>query len=247
MYQSKKVTAVVPAHNEAPSIGLVVRELIALRTAEGPVFDRVVVCDNASTDTTAAIAKEAGALVVFEPIAGYGRACLKALRHVDSESVVVFVDGDYSVVTADIPTLLSKLAEGHALVIGSRLNADCEPGALTPQQRVGNRLATWLMRLLWDSSTSDLGPLRAVRQSTLRALGMREMTYGWTVEMQAKAIVAGLDVVEVPVHTRKRIGRSKISGTIKGTIGAGVGILSTLGKVWLTSLGAKASPATELK
>ncbi|MEM7099416.1 MAG: glycosyltransferase family 2 protein [Pseudomonadota bacterium] len=233
MYQGKKVAAIIPAFNEALSIGLVVGELVALDRNGVSVFDQVIVCDNASTDATAQIAADAGAMVVYEPKAGYGRACMRALAEVAPNSIVVFVDGDYSVLTDEIPSLLQKLSDTNTLIIGSRGNSGCEPGAMTPQQIFGNRLASWLMRKLWHRQTTDLGPLRALHMETLCVLDMQEPTYGWTMEMQAKALKSGLAVVEVPVSTRKRLGKSKVSGTWRGTFGAGWGILSTLGRVWL--------------
>ena len=232
MYQGKKVAAVIPAYNEALSIGFVVHELVALQSNGTSVFDQVIVCDNASTDATPQIAADAGASVVYEPRPGYGRACMKAITQVDAGSFIVFVDGDYSVLTEEIPSLLNKLMDDDALIIGSRTNSNCQPGAMTPQQILGNRLATWLMRRIWDSHTTDLGPLRAIHIDTLSMLDMKEPTFGWTMEMQAKVLALGFSVKEVPVSTRKRLGKSKVSGTWRGTFGAGWGILSTLWKIW---------------
>ena len=236
MYNSKRIAAIIPAHNEAPSIGLVVSELVALRHAGMPVFEHVVVCDNASSDATSELASRAGACVVQEAVPGYGRACLKALSALPTlgaVDAVVFVDGDYSVHSDDIPALLDALAAGNDLVIGAREAALREPGALTPHQILGNRLAAWLLRLAWKQPVSDLGPLRVIGYRALQHLHMCEPTFGWTMEMQAKALAMGLRAAEVPVRTRRRIGKSKVSGTWRGSLGAGWGILSTFAKVAL--------------
>jgi len=235
MYRGKKIAAVVPAYNEAPSIGLVVRELVHLSADGARVFDKVVVCSNASTDATAQLAADAGAVVVHEQRPGYGRACLKALQETGDCDQVVFVDGDYSAHTQEVPSLLDALWSGVDLAIGARIASRREPGALEPQQIFGNQFATWLMRLIWRQPVTDLGPLRAIDVRTLQRLEMSEQTFGWTMEMQAKAFALALKVGEVPVSTRRRIGQSKVSGTLRGTIGATWGILSTLAKIaWLT-------------
>ena len=197
------------------------------RLAGGYSAFHVVVCNNASTDHTARVAREYGAEVVHEPTAGYGAACLCAMAVMPVCDVVVFVDADQRVVADEWFALTSPLRLGADLVIGAR--NDAERGALTPQQHCGNQLASALIRGLFHFPVTDLGPFRAVRQSTLLRLGMRDKAYGWTVEMQLKAFLAGFAVVEVPVRARKRQhGSSSISGTLRGTLGAGLGILGTI-------------------
>lgn len=230
MHERLTVGAVIPARDEAGNIGAVVDGLLALRSPDGgPVIDDVVVCDNGSTDGTAQRARAAGARVVVEPAPGYGRACLTALAALRPVDVVLFVDGDQSSATAEAPDLLHGIAAGADLVIGSREPGRREPGALSPPQIVGNRVASVLIRLLWGRQVTDLGPFRAIRAEALRRLDMRDTAYGWTVEMQIKAIQAGLRVVEQPVSSRRRqFGRSKVGGTVRGVIGASAGILGTI-------------------
>jgi glycosyltransferase involved in cell wall biosynthesis len=224
-----RVAVVIPARNEAIALGRVLAGL-----PRAAVHD-VIVVDNGSTDATAELAVAAGARVVSEPTPGYGRACLAGLAALDlSTDTVVFLDGDYSDYPEELPKLLEPLAQSRAdLVIGSR-TALAAPGSLTIQQRFGNRLACTLMRVCFGIRYSDLGPFRAIRRDALERLQMRDRTFGWTVEMQAKAAREGLRIVEVPVRYRRRIGRSKISGTVSGTIRAGIAILSTIVKVALT-------------
>jgi len=207
------------------------------------VLRRVVVVDNGSTDATAQVARQDGATVVHEPRAGYGRACLAGLASLASLAtldsavdVVAFMDADHSDYPEELPKLVAPILEGRAdFVIGSRVR-QAQAGSLTPQQRVGNWLACRLLRWCFGQTYTDLGPFRAIRRQALDRLGMRDQTFGWTVEMQAKAARAGLRVIEVPVRYRPRIGRSKISGTVSGTIRAGVGILSAICKVALEPL-----------
>jgi glycosyltransferase involved in cell wall biosynthesis len=225
------ISAVIPALNEERSIGLVISELKATaRKAKLPLF--IIVCDNGSTDKTAAVAQKAGALIVHEAERGYGAACLKALEHLPRETeIVLLIDADYSDFPEEFPLLICPIAEGRAdLVIGSRTapGARRERGSLSMQQRLGNWLATFLIRLLYGVQYSDLGPFRAISADLLRSLGMRDRNFGWTVEMQIKAARLGLRTQEVPVSYRKRIGASKISGTIKGTLMAGIIILRTI-------------------
>ncbi|HEU4333040.1 MAG TPA: glycosyltransferase family 2 protein [Candidatus Eisenbacteria bacterium] len=225
-----RVAAVVPALDEEASVGRVVSGL------PRPPVTRVVVCDNGSTDATAEAARAAGADVVFEPRRGYGAACLRALRELaaDPPFAVLFVDADLSDDPADAAPLLAPLLEGSAdLVIGSRVLGDAEPGALTPVQRFGNRLAAGLLRRLYGTAATDLGPFRAIRWDALQALGMRDRDFGWTVEMQVKAARRRLRTVEVPVRYRRRVGRSKISGTIRGSFLAGTKILGTIAADYL--------------
>lgn len=219
------VDAVIPALDEAASIGRVLEAL------PRGLVRRVVVCDNGSTDGTAGAARAAGARVVVEPRRGYGAACLRAIEELaaDPPEAILFLDADLSDDPAEAASLVAPLAAGRAdLVIGSRTLGEREAGALTPQARFGNWLATRLLRLFYGAVWTDLGPFRAIRYSSYRALGMRDRDFGWTVEMQVKAARAGLRGCEVPVRYRRRIGRSKISGTIGGSIRAGAKILGVI-------------------
>lgn len=220
-----KVSVLIPAFNEEASIAKVIEAIPKNRVHE------IVVADNASTDRTGEAAAAAGAKVIHESRPGYGSACLAAMAAMDDPEVVVFLDGDYSDYPEDLPDLLKPIEEDKAdLVIGSRVLGECERGALTPQQRYGNALATFLIRILFGVRFTDLGPFRAVRREALDRIGMRDTNYGWTVEMQVKAARLGLRCVEVPVRYRKRIGVSKVSGTVRGVIGAGTKILWTIFK-----------------
>ena len=230
MYEGLSVGAVIPARNEVGNIGPVVTELLALRGAGGArIVDDLVVCDNGSADGTADRARAAGARVVVEPTPGYGVACLTALAALRPVDVVLFVDGDRSCRTQQALDLLRALADGADMVVGSRALGRRERGALSPPQAAGNRVASLLMRLLWGRRVTDLGPFRAIRTDALRQLDMRDRAYGWTVEMQVKAIQANLRLVERPVDSlRRRSGRSKVGGTVSGVIGASAGILGTI-------------------
>ena len=228
-----RVHVIIPAHNEAGAIGLVLAEIPA------GLAEEVIVVDNNSTDNTGEIARAAGAVVLREPRPGYGYACLAGMAHAYGRpqsaqpDIVVFLDGDHSDFPEQMPELLAPLLRGEAdLVIGSRALGVREKGSLLPQQRFGNWLAAGLLRLRYGTTTTDLGPFRAVLAPALLALGMEDKTYGWTVEMQVKAARQGLRTVEVPVRYRKRIGTSKVSGTVRGTIGAGYKILWTIFKYW---------------
>lgn len=229
MHLGRRVAVVIPALNEEGAIGRVV--------ADVPDFvDRVVVADNGSTDQTAAVAKSEGAIVVSEPERGYGAACLAALREVGDADIVVFMDGDFSDHGSEMDALVTPIAKGEAdLVIGSRVLGDREPGSLTPQQQFGNWLATRLIQMIWGVRYTDLGPYRAISTDALRRLGMADRNYGWTVEMQIRAAVHGLRSQEVAVSYRRRIGQSKVSGTVKGTILAGIKILTVIGRFALAS------------
>ena len=193
--------------------------------------------DNGSTDATAAVARGAGAEVVTEPRRGYGAACLAGLAHWSDPppDVVVFLDADGSDDPSELGALLAPIVRGEAsLVIGSRVLGEREPGALTPVQHFGNVLAAFLMRVLFGGRFTDLGPFRAIRRDALERLGMRDRDYGWTVEMQARALRAGIPATEVPVrYRRRRHGRSKVSGTLAGVWGAGTKILFTIARVRL--------------
>ena len=196
------------------------------------VVDQIIVADNGSTDETAAIAATCGALVVEEPERGYGAACLAALAAPEERDLVVFVDGDHSVVAHELPSLLHPLCNGADLVIGSRTLGQCEKGALSIPQEFGNKLAIALMKLLWRRNVTDLGPFRAATHKALTSMHMSDRKFGWTVEMQIRAFQLSLTTVEVPVTTLRRIGKSKISGTVSGVIGAAHGILGTIGKLY---------------
>ena len=235
MYKGLSVGAVIPAHDEEDNIGAVVSALLELRCEAGqPVIDDIVVCDNASTDTTAHRAREAGARVVKEATPGYGMACLTAIAALPPVDVVLFVDGDQAFDVRQAVDLLAAIERGADLAIGSRVLGTMERGALSLPQIVGNRVAGLLIRVLWSSRVTDLGPFRAMRLDALRRLEMRDTAYGWTAEMQIKAIQSGMRLVETPVNTRRRrFGTSKVGGTVKGVVGASVGILSTILKLWI--------------
>ncbi len=218
-----RVSVIIPTHNEAQSIALVLADLPSDLTTE------VIVVDSNSTDGTPQIAADKGARVVQEPRRGYGRACLTGLATADSPDVVVFLDGDYSDRPSELQILLAPIIEGRAdITLGSRLRGQRSAGALPWHQAFGNRLAASLIRLLYGLKISDLGPFRAGRADVLRELALEETTYGWAVEMILKGVLAGYRVVEVPVSYHPRIGKSKISGTVKGTVGAGWFILSLI-------------------
>jgi glycosyltransferase involved in cell wall biosynthesis len=219
------VDVVIPALDEAASVAAVVRAL------PRPPVRTVVVVDNGSRDGTAGAARRAGATVVAEPRRGYGSACLAGLRALPADTgVVVFLDADGSDDPAFLPALVAPILAGRAdLVVGARVGV--EPGAFTPPQRLGNALAARWLRARFGLAASDLGPFRAVRRAALDRLGMSDRGYGWTVEMQIKAARAGLAYAEVPVPYRRRgAGASKISGTVRGTLGAGLTILALLAR-----------------
>ena len=229
MYRGLKVGAVVPARDEERNIGPVVEELLGLRGEHGRLIDDFVVCDNGSSDQTAHRAREAGARIVRQGRPGYGIACLTALRALEPVDVVLFCDGDGSFRAAECEKLLAAVAGGADLAVGSRALGRRAPGALSFPQIAGNRVAGFLIGLLWGRAVTDLGPYRAIRSEGLRRIGMRDEAYGWTVEMQIKAIQRGLRVVEAPVDTlRRRHGRSKVGGTLRGVLGASAGILGTI-------------------
>ena len=219
---------IIPALNEADSIGVLLRQL-------PPLFAQIVVVDNGSEDATGEVARAAGAQVVREPRRGFGRACLAGLAALRPEiTAVVIMDADLSDDPADVQRLAKTFVEGGwDLVVGSRVLGNAEPGALTPVQRFGNWLTTRLIRWIWNVSFTDLGPLRIVRRETLRRLDLWDGDFGWNVEMQVKAARLGLRVTEIPVnYRRRRFGKSKISGTVIGSSRAGVKILWTVYRCW---------------
>jgi len=221
------IDVIIPANNEEHSIGLVLNEIPT------EWVRNVVVANNNSTDRTGEVAQGHGAQVVFQPLPGYGNACLKAMEFIAQQEVkpniIVFLDGDHSDFPEQLPQVVKPILDGHAdMVIGSRSLGLAESGSLTPQQVFGNWLATFLLRLFYGVKFTDLGPFRAIRYESLMLLNVVDRNYGWTVEMQIKAAKHRLRCTEVPVNYRVRIGHSKVSGTIKGTIGAGYKIILTL-------------------
>lgn len=220
------IALIIPALNEEKSIGRVLADV------PRELIDEVIVVDNGSTDRTMHVARHGKARVVSQPERGYGAACLSGIAALpETCGIVVFLDADYSDYPADIENLIKPLLDGDAdIVIGTRTQASASRSALAPQQRCGNWLATTLMRWRFGFRYTDLGPFRAIRREALTKLKMADRNFGWTVEMQIKAIQHELRIVEVPVRYRIRIGRSKISGTVKGTILAGTKILYTIFK-----------------
>lgn len=221
------IKGIIPAFNEQDSIQKVIRDIPKEWVSE------IIVANNNSTDQTSAVAKAAGATVLNEHRQGYGYACLCGIAYVSQQSVkpdiIVFMDADYSDHPEELPKVVQPIIEGKAdLVIGSRALGNRERGAMTPQQVFGNWLATRLLRLLYGAHFTDLGPFRAIRYDTLMHIGMRDKTYGWTVEMQLKAAKHQFRCMEVPVNYRRRIGVSKVSGTVKGTLMAGYKIIWTI-------------------
>lgn len=228
----QRFALIIPALNEAESIGQQLGHL------PRDLFRQIIVVDNGSTDATAQVARAAGAQVVREPRRAYGQACQAGLAHLSVEiSAVVFMDADLSDDPADLERLTRVLAEGGwDLVVGSRVLGQAEPGSLTPAQRFGNWLTTRLIRWIWHVSFTDLGPLRVIRRDALQRLNLDNRDFGWNVEMQAKAACLRLRVTEIPVHyCRRAYGRSKISGTLWGSVRAGVKILWTIYRCWRTA------------
>lgn len=217
------IYVIIPALNEEKAISKVIKDIPT-------VVDEVIVINNGSTDLTSEVAREAGATVLEESRAGYGYACLKGIAYLKDKQkdgdIIVFLDGDYSDYPGELTNLIAPIEKGdYDLVIGTRNNPLLQKGALTPQQRFGNALATRLMALFYGGKYTDLGPFRAISFEALGRLNMKDKTYGWTVEMQLKALKYKLKYTEIPINYRPRIGESKVSGTLKGTIMAGYKIL----------------------
>lgn len=229
MEAKTNIVVIIPAFNEENAVGKVIRDIPKSLVSE------VVVVNNNSNDATRSKAESAGATVIDEPVQGYGNACLKGisyLKHLTLEpDIVVFIDADYSDYPGEMTELVRPIIDDdYDLVIGSRALGKKQKGAMTPQQVFGNRLATRLLKLLYNVKYTDLGPFRAIKYTSLLELKMQDRTYGWTVEMQLKAAKHNMKITEVPVNYKKRIGFSKISGTVKGTILAGYKIITTIFK-----------------
>lgn len=224
------VDVIIPVYNEEDSIGKVISEI------PDTIVRNVVVCNNGSKDRTASVAEAHGAIVVHQPEKGYGNACLKGMEYIANleikPDIIVFLDGDYSDYPSEMVDLIKPIVtENVDMVIGSRALGEMQSGAMMPQQFFGNWLATTLIRIIYSYEFTDLGPFRAIKYPILMAMKMEDKTFGWTVEMQVKAAKMKLKTTEVSVRYRKRIGKSKVSGTVKGTILAGHKILWTIFKL----------------
>lgn len=220
---------IIPAQDEEAAIAKVIAEV------PKELIREIVVVNNGSSDNTANVASDAGATVINEDSKGYGQACLSGIKYLlekeNPPEVIAFMDGDYSDYPSELKDILAPLQSGEAdIVIGSRALGNKEPGAMFPQQRFGNWLAAFLINWIYGYKITDLGPFRAIKTESLQAIRMADTNYGWTVEMQIKAIQHGLKMIEVPVNYRKRIGHSKIAGTVNGTIKAGYKIIHTIFK-----------------
>ena len=229
MIKEAKIVVIIPAYNEENSIAKVIRDIPA------SLVNEVIVVNNNSTDATEINAQNAGATVLYEIRSGYGFACLKGIDYIKqlqpAPDIVVFIDGDYSDLPEEMPLLINPIInDGTDLVIGSRALGKREKGSMTIPQVFGNCLATRLLKFIYGVRYTDLGPFRAIRYNKLIEINMQDKTYGWTVEMQLKAAKLKMKITEVPVSYRKRIGFSKISGTVKGTVLAGYKIITTIFK-----------------
>lgn len=227
---TKNIKVIIPAFNEQDAIGKVIAEI-------PNIVSEIIVVNNNSTDNTAKVAQTAGATVLLEPNAGYGYACLKGMEYIadlnaeQQPYIVVFLDGDYSDYPSELTRIVAPILEDNIdFVVGARVKELSENGSMTLPQRFGNGLATKLMKLFFNSTFTDLGPFRAIKYEKLLTLEMEDKTYGWTVEMQLKVLKRKYSYVEIPVKYRNRIGVSKVSGTIKGAIFAGVKILTWIFK-----------------
>jgi len=229
MKNKPSIAVIIPAHNEEQSIGKVIHDI------PKEWVDTVIVCSNNSDDNTVAVAKKAGAIALEESKKGYGWACMKGINYAKilpiPPDIIVFMDGDYSDYPQELPKVVKPIIDNNIdLVIGSRAKGQKEAGSMTFPQRFGNWLSTRLMRLIYGVTYSDLGPFRAIKLNQLLALNMQEMTFGWTIEMQIKAAKHKMTYTEVPVNYKVRIGESKVSGTVKGAVMAGIKILWCIAK-----------------
>ncbi|MDA8917318.1 glycosyltransferase family 2 protein [Flavobacteriaceae bacterium] len=229
---SLSVTVIIPAYNEEDSIAKVIKEIPSL-------VNEIIVVNNCSTDKTATVAATAGATVLDENRMGYGYACLKGIEHAARQQsppeVVVFLDGDFSDYPVELIKIIAPIQNNEVdFVVGARVKELREEGSMTPQQIFGNWLACFLMKGLFNSTFTDLGPFRAIKWETLQSLKMSDKTYGWTVEMQLKVLRQKISYQEIPVSYKKRIGVSKVSGTIKGTIFAGAKIIGWIFKHYIS-------------
>ena len=224
--QDVRIAVIIPALNEEAAIGHVLADIPAY-------VSEVIVVDNGSTDRTVEIARAAGATVLHEPQKGYGYACLRGMRHAADTDIIVFLDGDYSDHPEEMDRVVRPIVEGQAdMVIGSRLRGEMEPGAMLPHAYAANVMFSVLLRLLCGLRMTDIGPFRAARTQDLLALDLQELTFGWTLEMMIKAARAGMRVHEVPVSYRKRLGQSKVSGSLWASLKAGVKMFYTLRYCW---------------
>ena len=226
------IKVIIPAFNEEKSIAKVIAEI-------PDSIEEIVVVNNNSTDQTVQVSTKAGATVITEKSKGYGYACLKGIDYLSQEDktpeILVFLDGDFSDFPQELTKVIQPILDNKAdFVVGARVKELRESGSLTPQQVFGNWLACFLMKILYQSSFTDLGPFRAIRWDTLKNLKMSDKTYGWTIEMQLKVLRQEISYQEVPVSYKKRIGVSKVSGTVKGTIFAGVKIIGWIFKHYLS-------------
>ncbi|MDB4089219.1 glycosyltransferase family 2 protein [Flavobacteriales bacterium] len=223
-----QVDVIIPAFNEQNSIGSVIKDI-----PKDLVRD-IIVVDNNSNDETSINAKNAGATVLKEKRQGYGFACLKGIEHSTNKDtqpdVIVFLDADYSDFPQEMNLLLNKIWKGADMVIGNRVKSKREKGSMMPQQVFGNWLACNLMKIMYGYKYEDLGPFRAIKFNKLQEIGMKDTTYGWTVEMQVKALKLNMNIQQVDLSYRKRIGQSKVSGTVKGSVMAGYKIITTIFK-----------------
>ena len=227
----QKIKVIIPAYNEQDSIGLVVGDV-------PDIVDEIIVVNNNSSDNTAEVARNAGATVLSEKKAGYGYACLKGIEYIKGlttpPDLIVFLDGDYSDYPEELLKIVEPIQKGTVdFVVGSRVKELRAAHSMTPQQIFGNWLACFLMKILYKSNFTDLGPFRAIRWNTLVGLNMSDKTYGWTVEMQLKVLQQKIPYKEIKVNYRERIGISKVSGTVKGTIFAGIKIIGWIFKHYI--------------
>ena len=227
-----KISVIIPAYNEEKAIGLVINDI------PKNIVDKIIVVDNGSSDNTIRMAKEAGAVVVKEPIMGYGKACLRGISSLPKDTgIIVFLDGDYSDYPEDMVNLVKPILKGEAdMTLGSRVIGKKEKGALMLHSSIGNKFASFLIRLFWGGCFTDLGPFRAIKYQSLIQIGMKDTNFGWTVEMQIKAVINNLRIVELPVRYRNRIGKSKITGTVRGSVKAAVKIIYTILKYRFSTL-----------